>query len=253
MSTPITYRTGGDGYPVVFVTDAVYSFPLVRSIRNLLGRNGQNIEEFILVGLPPDPAVSSNTSRNRDYTPTDPTRGGALRPPGYSSAVYGEAAAYRDYLESDVFEFISTEYDADMDRKVFIGHSYGGLLGSYILLTKPQMFSAYILSSPSLWFDQRSIINIESEYSRSHSSLNARVMMYAGEYEGPGPTPRHFTSVDLAGDMQRFEKRLQKRGYEGFTIDSIVLPDEDHLTVYPAAVSRGLLWALPGRGPYRSG
>ena len=46
-------------YPVVFVTDGLYSFPLVRSIRNLLGQKGRNIEDFILVGLPPEQDLSS--------------------------------------------------------------------------------------------------------------------------------------------------------------------------------------------------
>src|SRR5688572_22790664 len=38
-------------YPVVFVTDAPYAFPLVRAIGRRVGDHGDGLEEFILVGL----------------------------------------------------------------------------------------------------------------------------------------------------------------------------------------------------------
>ncbi len=250
VSLPASYNRGEKQYPVVFVTDAAYSFPLVRSIRNLLGQGGRNIEDFILVGLPPERYQSSKDSRSRDYTPSVPARSS---PDAYTASRYGQAAAYRDYLEQQVFPLMAAEYDVDMDRKVFVGHSYGGLLGSYILLTRPRMFSAYILGSPSFWFDNHRILEIETAYSQDNSVLPAKVMMYAGEFETPGDSPRHFNTIDLAGDIQRFERRLESRGYQGLTVDSEVLPGEDHLTIFPALVSRGLLWALPGHGPYTSG
>lgn len=252
VSLPATYQRGGKKLPVVFVTDAAYSFPIVRSIRNLLGQRGRNIEDFILVGLPPERQMTSKDSRSRDYTPSVPVR----RSPStgeYSATVYGEAEAYRDYLEHQVFPLISAEYDADMDRKVFVGHSYGGLFGSYVMLTKPHMFSTYILGSPSLWFDNHQILKIEEAYAQKNKALPAKVMMYAGEFETPGDGPRYFSSVDLVGDMKAFELRLESRDYKGLSVDSAVLADEDHLTIFPALVSRGLLWALPGYGPYTSG
>jgi BarA-like signal transduction histidine kinase len=58
-------------YPVLYVTDALYSFPLVRSVRNMVGQKGVNIEDFILVGLPPQEGLTSKQSRSRDYTPSD--------------------------------------------------------------------------------------------------------------------------------------------------------------------------------------
>lgn len=250
VSLPAGYKRGEKKYPVVFVTDAAYSFPLVRSIRNLLGQRGRNIEDFVLVGLPPERHQSSKDSRSRDYRPSVPARSS---PDAYTAKRYGQAEAYRDYLEQQVFPLMAAEYDVDMDRKVFVGHSYGGLLGSYILLTRPQMFSAYILGSPSLWFDHHRILEIETAYARDNNALPAKVMIYAGEFETPGDSPRHFNTVDLVGDIRRFEHRLESRGYQGLTVDSEVLPGEDHLTIYPTLVSRGLLWALPGHGPYTSG
>lgn len=240
-------------YPVVFVTYALYAFPLVRSIRNLLGQRGRNIEDFILVGLPPEHGLTSKQSRSRDYTPSDPRADPRRRGDDYTAEAYGEAAAYRDFIERQVFPLIASRYRADMGRKVFAGHSYGGLFGSYVLLTRPTMFRTYILGSPSLWFDQGRIRRIEAEYARTHRDLPAQVLLYAGMYETTRPGPRYYRSVDLVGDMHAFAERLRRRGYPGLRVEAAVIADEDHFTVFPALISRGLVRALPGRGPYLSG
>lgn len=253
VSVPASYARGEKPLPVVFVTDATYSFPLVRSIRNLAGQRGRNIEDFILVGLPPQTGLTSAHSRSRDYTPTNP-----LRDPGhdrslYFATEYGEADAYLDFIAKQVFALIAQHYRADMGRRVFAGHSYGGLLGSYALLTRPGMFQGYILGSPSLWFDKRLMFGIEAAHAASKSDLKARVFMAAGMYETTGEGPRYSSGGSAIGDMRRFAELLQGRGYPGLVVETDVIDREDHLTVFPSLVSRGLLWMLPGHGPYTGG
>ncbi|MEG3192767.1 alpha/beta hydrolase [Lysobacter sp. D1-1-M9] len=253
VSLPASYSESSETYPVVFVTDAAYSFPLVRSIRNLLGQRGRHIEDFILVGLPPEQGLTSKESRSRDYTPSNPLHDPARRAKVYSASQYGEAAAYRDYIESQVFPLIARHYRADMERKVFAGHSLGSLFGSYVLLTKPGMFQSYILGSPSLWFDKHEILRHEETYADNHTNLDANVMMYIGMYETIGPSERHSSGPDMVGDMQYFERRLQSRKYSNLFIGSEVIKDEGHLEVFPSLISRGLIWALPGRDPNITG
>jgi len=53
-------------YPVLYVTDALYSFPLARSVRNMVGQGGAHLAPFILIGLPPQDGLSSQQSRSRD-------------------------------------------------------------------------------------------------------------------------------------------------------------------------------------------
>lgn len=254
ISLPASYADSGDRqYPVVFVTDALYSFPLVRSIRNLVGQKGRNIEDFILVGLPPQKGLTSLQSRSRDYTPSNPLLKPHANTKVLSAELYGEAATYRDFIERQVFPLIAKNYRADMQRKVFAGHSLGGLFGSFVLLTKPTMFQSYILSSPSLWFDKREILRYERAWAAANRDLPAKVMLYAGSFEAMKPAPRYFKTVDMLRDAQDFERLLESHRYPGLQVDHAVVPDEDHLTVYPGTISRGLLWALPGHGPYGSG
>lgn len=252
VDLPASYSTSTKPLPVVFVTDPNFAFAITRTVRNFTGQRGTNIEDFILVGLVHDPDVTPKDSRSRDYTPTKPRRA-ETRGNSYNAKAYGEAEAYRDYVESRVFPLIAKTYRADMGRKTFIGHSYGSLFGLHAMFTRPDMFQNYILGSPSLWFDDDVMSRIEDAYAAKHRRLPARVVMVAGSYETFGPTQRHYENNDLVGDMQRFEKRLKARGYAGLDIRSEVAEGEDHFTVFHDVVTRGLIQLLPGRGPYSSG
>ncbi|MFD0727522.1 alpha/beta hydrolase [Lysobacter brunescens] len=251
VDLPPSYFENDRPYPVVFTTDADYGVPLIRSLRRRIGAKGRNLEDFVLVGLSYGIGEQSMPSKRRDYTPTNPfARPGTQSSNAYSrDDTYGEAAAYRDYIERDVFPLIAMQYRVDMRRKVYVGHSLGGLFGSYVLLTKPSMFSHYILGSPSLWFDRRVMFDVEAAYARRHQDLPADVFLSIGAYETRGSGPRHM-GTDMVGDMTRFEQVLQSRRYPGLRIRSEILPGEDHLTVLPRTITHGLLWALPGTGPY---
>lgn len=120
----VAYPAGYDAkkkYPVVFVLDAGYAFPLVRSIRNLLGQQGRNIEDFILVGLPPETGLSSKESRSRDYTFSDPLLNPNNDPSDYSAPKYGEAELFREYLETQVLPYALKELNADPQKLIFVG------------------------------------------------------------------------------------------------------------------------------------
>jgi len=54
-------------------------------------------------------------------------------------------------------------------------------------------------------------------------------------------------------DMQQFEKILKSRNYPGLQVESLVIADEDHLSVFPSMISRALIKLLPGHGPYTPG
>ena len=208
------------------------------------------MEDFILVGLSYSIGDTPTVSRNRDYTPPKYKNKQQIASDKANQALYGEVERYRQYLANEVFPFIASQYRVDMRRKVFAGHSYGGVLGAHILLTEPTMFSHYILGSPSLFYDHRSLFDKEQEYAKSHKDLPAKVFMMIGGYERRNPgskNPRYNQEVDMVADMLAWQKQLQARRYPNLEVRSKVLEDEDHLTVAPNIITRGLLWALPGK------
>jgi hypothetical protein len=51
----------------------------------------------------------------------------------------------------------------------------------------------------------------------------------------------------MVGDMQRFASALASRRTRQLRVRADVIPGEDHLTVAPILITRGLKWALGPR------
>ena len=227
-------------YPVLYVADAGYGFPIIRQIGRRLNDGAQKVEEFILVGLSYAVGEEGMPSRRRDYTPTP--AGAHDAPP---DAVHGEGDAYMAYLRSQVFPFVGTKYRVDEARRLFLGHSYGGLLGTQILLTEPEMFSGYILGSPSLWYDQNIMDEFEHKYAKVHQDLPASVYLYVGEYEDmKAGDARYAKRYNMVSDAKKMVRALSSRDYPSLRIKLEVLNDEDHLSVAPRGFTHGLKFLL---------
>ncbi|MEN4919162.1 alpha/beta hydrolase-fold protein [Achromobacter spanius] len=230
-------------YPVLYVTDADYAFPIIRQLGRRLNVEGPRIEEFILVGLSYAKGEDGGVSRQRDYTPTP--NGPSTAP---ANAIHGQARAYQTYLRDQVKPFIAARYRADPAKAIFLGHSYGALLGTQILFTEPGLFNGYILGSPSLWYDKRHALKLEARYATRHQDLTANVYLYVGAYEALRKGDRRYNqTVDMVADNQALETALQSRKYPGLKLKSAVLNDEDHLTVAPRGFTQGLKYLLSVR------
>lgn len=242
VSLPSSYARNPDKqYPVLYMTDAYYTFPVIYSIN----RRISGVQDFILVGISYNKGEDGGLSRRRDYTPTASGAYGA--PPG---AVYGGAKEYRTYIRNEIFPFIESKFRADKSKRIYAGHSYGGLFGAQILLNEPDMFSGYILGSPSLWYDNRFTFKTEEEYAKTHKDLPANVFVYIGEYERPGlgdeDDPNRY---DMVKDTNDFDAILKSRNYPSLKIKSEVLNDEDHMTIAPRGYTHALQYMLPSKPP----
>lgn len=242
VALPDSYREGSRRYPVLFVVDANYSFPIVRNIAQRLHKHA-GMEEVIVVGLSYAKGDSGVYSRRRDYTPTVP-RNQAYRSdmPGRQPA-FGEASAYGKFVTAEVFPMIARQYRADMRRKVFIGHSYGSLLGLDMMLKQPRAFEHYILGSPSLWFDAGVMFEREKAYAMKNRDLPASVFFGIGGLERLAPGKRRSRSeenADMVADLQEFDSALQARRYPGLKTRVRVFADEDHASVFPLVLTHGL-------------
>ncbi len=230
-------------YPVLYVTDADYAFPVIRQIARRLNIERATLDEFILVGLSYAKGEGGAQSRRRDYTPT---------PNGPSTAprdsVHGKSVAYTAYVRDQVLPFVAGRYRTDESRRLFLGHSYGALLGAEILFSEPRLFSGYILGSPSFWYDRHHMAAREKAYAATHNDLPARVYMYIGEYEEMRPgDPRYAKDVNMVTDTRNMDQALRSRKYPSLRMEVEVLNDEDHFTIAPRGFTRGLKYLLPAK------
>jgi predicted alpha/beta superfamily hydrolase len=242
IALPDSYGAGQKHYPVVFVTDANYAFPVVRNIAQRLHKHA-GMEEVIVVGLSYGKGDEGVYSRRRDYTPSVPRKSSYQSDMPGRAPAFGEAAAYASFISAEVFPLIARGYRADMRRKIFVGHSYGSLLGLQILLTAPRSFEHYILGSPSLWFDGGVMFDREKAYAAGHADLPASVYFGIGGLEtlaAGKKRSRAEDDADMTADLREFDAALKSHRYPALKTQLRVFADEDHASVFPLVLTHGL-------------
>ncbi len=238
-------------YPVLMYTDTPQSINLITGMHRRLRSGERGLQDAIIVGLGYAVGDTGEYSRRRDYTPTKHGDIDARSDMPGRAVAYGEAEGYRQHLKDDVFPELERRYRIDPARRIYLGHSYGGLFGTHVLLTDPTMFEKYVLISPSLWYGRRLMIARERGYALSHKDMAAKAyFMIGGEETVPDPDtePHSASRMAMVEDMDEMVRNLKGRGYPGLSVQQKVFPGEDHGSVYVPAVREGLEWALPGRG-----
>ncbi len=116
------------------------------------------IPETIVVGI-------SNIDRKKDFTfPTTIERDKKDFPTA------GKSENFINFIEMELQPFIDSNYKTN-NSKTIIGQSLGGLLASEILFNKPQLFDNYIIISPSLWWNNESLLKLETKDYQTKKSI----------------------------------------------------------------------------------
>ncbi|MGE0354412.1 MAG: alpha/beta hydrolase-fold protein [Gemmatimonadales bacterium] len=125
-------------------------------------------------------------------------------------------------------------------RRVLVGKSMGGLLATTALLTRPGLFSDYLIISPALWWDdsfldfaQRATIRMEAASHREPLPRRTRVWIGAGEGE---------ERLGMLADVYVLGRALRLRNDTNLDLTIRVLPREVHETTYMPAFGGYPLW-----------
>jgi len=236
VSLPRDYDGRDRAYPVVFLLDPDYSFAIAHNVVEHFVDRG-NLPPMILVGVgyPGQSQVieTYRRHRTRDYTPTHTLRG------GYGPEIQqlsGGGPAFRDFIAERVIPLIERRYRTNGERAL-VGHSFGGLFTTFVLLTRPTLFDRYLAVSPSYWYDDRFIFALEERAAAELDDLPARVALFIGERENPPHVRR-----PMVEDLRAFAHKLESRGYAKLVLSTEVFDDETHNSVFPVAITRGLRW-----------
>ncbi len=105
--------------------------------------------------------------------------------------------------------WVNERFGVDQGRRVYFGHSLGGLFGAYVLLREPSTFTDYILGSPSLWWDRGVVFELERDQATSREDVAAKVFLGIGAHEtnegrqreavNMSPEERAVTAAELVG------------------------------------------------------
>jgi predicted alpha/beta superfamily hydrolase len=227
VSLPRDYETSKERYPVIYSLDADYSFAIAHNVVEHLA-DRDHLRWAIVVSIAYDGPPAYRVNRTRDYTPTHTLEGGYG--PEYQKHS-GGGPKFRQFISDELIPLIDANYRTT-DERILVGHSYGGLFATWVLLTRPELFDGYVIVSPSFWFDDELIFTIEK---RLKKTPKARVYLTAGSIENP----------IMANDVRRMGSALKR--HTNLEVKSEVLRDETHNSIFPGAFSRGLRYVMKGR------
>jgi predicted alpha/beta superfamily hydrolase len=210
-------------YPVLFVLDGQWDFPLVATISGGL-RYDEVLPEMLTVGLTwGGEKPNYDALRSDDYLPT--------RAKGRDGVEKGGGAPrFLSFLEQDIIPLLEREYRADPEHRILAGTSNGGLFALYTLFEKPELFWGYVAVSPNVGWDERNIFAKEKAFRASHPTLERRLWLSSGSAEWP----------DYLARETAFFKQLTASHYRGLALQVYSVPGERHAGVKPEAYNRAL-------------
>jgi predicted alpha/beta superfamily hydrolase len=207
VRTPPGYEHNGQRYSVLYLTDAETQMEHTVSTIDFLARNGR-MPELIVVGI-------TNTDRTRDLTPTR----GMLNSPGGQPLQFptsGGADNFLKFIETELIPSVESNYRTQAFR-IFAGHSFGGLFALHVLLTRPEVFNAYIAVSPTFPWDDGLPMREAEAFCKDRKEAN-RTLFFTMSNEGG----------EMVGGFDRLKKVFAKQAPKHFVWDAMYLEDEDH-------------------------
>lgn len=209
-------------YPVIYLLDGGADEDFIH-VTGLVQFNSfswiNRVPKSIVVGI-------ANTDRKRDFTyPT------TIEEDKKQYPTTGNSGQFITFIEKELQPFIESQYNT-APSKMLIGQSLGGLLAAEILLKNPALFDKYIIISPSLWWDNASLLNYPAEIYQKSFHHETDVYIGVGkEGLGPGKIP-HVMEVDanLLADKIKASKSSSVQVHFDY------LPQEDHATIAHQAI-----------------
>ncbi|MBV9986653.1 MAG: alpha/beta hydrolase [Chitinophagaceae bacterium] len=219
---PGSYSRSANKYPVMYVMDSQWDFPLIASLYGQQYFDGF-IPEMIIVGVTwGGPHPNPDSLRARDYTPTREAR----------LPQSGGAAQFLAFLKTELIPFVEKNYRADASDRGLLGCSLGGLFTLYALFTEPGLFKRYIAASPAFGWDSEVIYRYEQQYAENKNAPAASLYMTMGGVER-----------GVSG-FEKLSKTLNDRHYPQLRIRTRVLENTGHSGTKGEGFARGLQYVF---------
>lgn len=195
-------------YPVIYLLDGsanedfIHIAGLVQYCTMI-----QVMPKSIVVGI-------ANVDRKRDFTfPT------TVQQDLKDFPTTGKSEKFIAFMEKDLQPYIQQKYRTNASKTI-IGQSLGGLLATEVLLKKPELFNNYVIISPSLWWDNESLLAKAPELLKSAAARNIKVYVSVGT-EGKV----------MEQDAANLAAVLKKSADQSLQLTFNPMPAENHLTI----------------------
>jgi len=218
-------------YPVIYLLDGSADEDFIH-ISGLVQFNSfewvDQVPKSIVVGI-------ATVDRRRDFTfPT------TIEKDQKRFATSGHSDKFIAFIEKELQPFIDKKYKTT-HSKTIIGQSLGGLLETEILLKKPTLFNKYIIVSPSLWWNNGSLLNQESAIFQENFNQSTDIYIAVGK---EGLTPTEIPRV-MEVDANLLAEKIKATKSKNVKVYFDYLPLENHATILHPAVSNSFRFLYP--------
>ncbi|WP_281309770.1 alpha/beta hydrolase [Flavobacterium flavigenum] len=218
-------------YPVIYLLDGSADEDFIH-IAGLVQFNSfewiNQVPKSIVVGI-------ATVDRRRDFTFPTTIETDKKRFP-----TSGHSDKFIAFIEKELQPFIEKKYKTN-DSKTIIGQSLGGLLETEILLKKPSLFNKYVIVSPSLWWNDGSLLNLDAEMLKESFKQQTEVYIAVGK-EGLTPTE---TPRVMEVDANILAEKIKASKSKNVKVFFDYLPQENHGTILHPAVSNSFKFFFP--------
>jgi predicted alpha/beta superfamily hydrolase len=230
-------------YPVVYLLDGNAYFAIAADA--LTRQSMRIVAPAIVVGIgyPLDDPWEVERRRFLDLTPwvsKQSLSGGQET---------GGGDMFLRVIEEEVKPFVSARYRIDAAKQTIYGQSIGGLMVLRVLFRNPTAFSTYVISSPSIWYNDRQILQDEDAFAKRARAgeLKLRILITsAGDEQYRGSDPKLLAAdnrqVDNASELA---DRLAALNPGSVAVTRTIFEGENHGTVPTVSLNRALRFALP--------
>lgn len=203
-------------YPVIYVLDGQWQFPLVNAIVGAVNYDG-DMPEALVVGISwQETNGDLMTQRVRDLTHS------AVG----SSPESGNAMKFQHFLRNELFPHIEKHYKGGRHRTV-TGGSLSSLFAAYTLLSQPDLFDGYIVSSPSIGWDNESINKLLENFPTNAIHKKTRFYLSWG-------------SLEFATNIKAFVKKLEHKKLDNLKLLYAPVDNSGHAGVNAETYTKGL-------------
>ncbi|WDF60878.1 alpha/beta hydrolase-fold protein [Flavobacterium sp. KACC 22758] len=218
-------------YPVIYLLDGSANEDFIH-ISGLVQFNSfewiNQVPKSIVVGI-------ATVDRKRDFTFATTLEKDKKRFP-----TTGHSDKFIAFIEKELQPFIDKKYKTT-ESKMIIGQSLGGLLSSEILLKKPSLFNKYVIVSPSIWWDNGSILNIDSQILQENFKQPTEIYIAVGK---EGLTPTEIPRV-MEVDANLLAEKIQASKSKNIKVFFDYFPNENHGTILHLAVFNSFKFFYP--------
>lgn len=218
VQLPGNYSDTSKVFPVLYVLDGQWDFPLVASLYGQQYYDGF-MPAAIVVGI-------TWGGQNPNY---DSLRAGDLSPTFNKQIPQsGNGPKYLSFIKQELIPMIDARYRTMKNDRTLMGSSFGGLFTLYALFRETTLFDRYVLTSPYIGWDNGVISTFEKDYTRNGSHVPVRVFIAEGGLESG------------VAEFNKFVDHLKSQNSSGLHLETRIVEGAGHSGAKAEGFTRGL-------------